>query len=144
MANYGLAYQARSLAAVHDREERVRFVVGTLNLREENEVHLVREEGGGSNGGRANSAAIAVPPPPSYSSLTPFPSAPFLLQIEYDQETDTIRCEAVFSHKHEIWDLAPCPYDPSLLFTVYNTGEVSRGEGGGGEGRRGSAGGLAA
>lgn len=41
----------------------------------------------------------------------------------YDEGSEKLTCTQIWEHsKGELWDLAPCPWDPSLLFTVYNTG----------------------
>lgn len=53
-------------------------------------------------------------------------------------------CRAIWEHSAgELWHLAPCPKDPSLLFTVYNSGAefdatLWRLQGGQGEGKEGS------
>ncbi|KAL3686907.1 hypothetical protein R1sor_013216 [Riccia sorocarpa] len=35
-----------------------------------------------------------------------------------DNSSDII-CEGLYTHQHEIWDLAVCPFDPQLISTVY-------------------------
>eukprot|EP00899_Mesostigma_viride_P029513 jgi/Mesvir1/9747/Mv12210-RA.1 len=78
---YGLKYKARCIASqrAHDTVNS-RFLIGTLSLREDNELHLV----------------------------------------EYKSERDEIVCVGLYSHKHEVWDIAPSTFDPALVTTVYN------------------------
>ncbi|KAK3262816.1 hypothetical protein CYMTET_28348, partial [Cymbomonas tetramitiformis] len=57
-------------------------MIGTLCLREANEIHV----------------------------------------IDYDAESEAVKCVNLIPHQHEIWHLAPCPFDPVKLFTCYNTG----------------------
>lgn len=78
--SYGLKFQARCVAAQQGAEEDYsRFLVGTLSLREDNEIHV----------------------------------------IQYAENNSDITCEGLYSHPHEIWDLATCPYDSRLFSTVY-------------------------
>jgi hypothetical protein len=42
--------------------------------------------------------------------------------VEFTEENNELVCEQVYSHPQEIWSLSPCPYDPALVFTVYNKG----------------------
>uniref|UniRef100_A0A0D6R6Q8 EIPR1-like beta-propeller domain-containing protein n=1 Tax=Araucaria cunninghamii TaxID=56994 RepID=A0A0D6R6Q8_ARACU len=81
---YGLKYQARCIANVigDSQSQQTSFLVGTLSLREENEVHLIQ--------------------------LSPFGSE--------------LTCEGLYSHPHEIWDLASCPFDLRIFSTVYASG----------------------
>mmetsp|Transcript_19738 Transcript_19738/g.33910 ORF Transcript_19738/g.33910 Transcript_19738/m.33910 type:complete len:374 (-) Transcript_19738:58-1179(-) len=81
-AIYHLKFQSRCIAAQLGDSDRNRFLVGTINLREENELHL----------------------------------------IEFNEESNEITCERVYSHPNEIWHISPCPSNPALVFTVYNTG----------------------
>lgn len=46
---YGVKYQARSIAAVAGEKHHTQFLVGTLSLREENEVHLIQLADDGSD-----------------------------------------------------------------------------------------------
>lgn len=91
-AIYGLTSKARSIEAVYapedsDENVRSRFVIGTLNFNEENEIKLVEVN-------------------------------------EDDPDKPEIQELASYSHPGEIWSMAPCPYDPSLLFTCYDTQAV--------------------
>lgn len=91
-AIYGLTSKARSIEAVYapedsDEDVRSRFVIGTLNFNEENEIKLVEVN-------------------------------------EDDPDKPEIQEIASYSHPGEIWSMAPCPYDPSLLFTCYDTHAV--------------------
>lgn len=79
---YGVKYQARCIAAVTADLQHTCFLVGTLSLREENEVHLIR----------------------------------------YTGSSGDLTCEGLYSHQHEIWDLACCPFDPLIFSTVHASG----------------------
>jgi len=78
---YGLTNKARCLAAQVGDLDNVRFLVGTLCLKEENEVHLIEV---------------------------------------YEEERD-VKCLNIFTHPSEIWFLSPCPSNPDLFFTCYNS-----------------------
>ncbi|GAB4828423.1 WD repeat-containing protein dwa2 [Ancistrocladus abbreviatus] len=80
---YGLKYQARCIADVKADTDHTSFITGTLSLKEENEVHLIRLASGGTE----------------------------------------LICEGLFSHPHEIWDLASCPFDQRIFSTVFLNGE---------------------
>lgn len=45
---YGLKYQARCIADVKADTDHTSFITGTLSLKEENEVHLIRLSSGGT------------------------------------------------------------------------------------------------
>ncbi|KAL6077337.1 EARP and GARP complex-interacting protein 1 [Balamuthia mandrillaris] len=81
---YGLSMKARCLTAQTGETDRNRFLIGTLGLREENEVHL----------------------------------------IEIVEDSEELQWERVgqYPHPKEVWNIAPCPSDPDLFFTCYNTG----------------------
>eukprot|EP00741_Cyanophora_paradoxa_P006687 tig00001030_g6468.t1 len=83
---YHLKFQSRCISAVVGDTDNNKFLVGTLNLREENEVHL----------------------------------------LQFNEDVNEVRCERVYSHQHEIWDIAPCPSDAGLFFTCYNTGSETK------------------
>ena len=178
---YGVKFQARCLAPVVADKTRSRFLIGTLSLREENEVRALS---------RAVITTHFVLDPPikpgwfvldasfchsespflrllihhdshavnfSLFSLPPLPSdSPPLLKegrllrgriyahfflpssrlssssllypqihlIELSEDGYSVTCEGLFRHQHEIWDLATCPFDDSLISTVYSSGEL--------------------
>ncbi|KAJ7545731.1 hypothetical protein O6H91_08G007500 [Diphasiastrum complanatum] len=80
--SYGVKYQARCITAVRADTHRTRFLVGTLSLREENEVHVIQLSDNGAD----------------------------------------LRCEGLYTHQPEIWDLASCPFDALMISTVYASG----------------------
>jgi len=82
---YGLPLKARCLVAQAGETERNCFFVGSLSLREENELHLI--------------------------------------EVKDDTAQLDVTCAGQFAHPKEIWHIAPCPSDPLLLFTCYNTGQ---------------------
>ncbi|KAK7846135.1 wd repeat-containing protein dwa2 [Quercus suber] len=45
---YGLKYQARCISDVKADTDHTSFITGTLSLKEENEVHLIRVSSGGT------------------------------------------------------------------------------------------------
>lgn len=45
--------------------------------------------------------------------------------LEFDADTDTLRREASFWHKPEVWAIAPSPEDARLFITVHNDGGQS-------------------
>jgi WD40 repeat protein len=79
-AIYGISYKTRSLGAQFGTEK-LRFFVGTLSLKERNQIH----------------------------------------HIEVTDDVTEIRRLAIYEHPFEIWSIAPCPSDKTLLVTVYNT-----------------------
>ncbi|RWR90594.1 WD repeat-containing protein DWA2 [Cinnamomum micranthum f. kanehirae] len=81
---YGLKYQARCITDVKADFDHTTFLAGTLSLKEENEVHLIRLSAPGTE----------------------------------------LICEGLFSHQHEIWDLASCPFDERIFSTVFVSGET--------------------
>jgi len=81
-AIYGLKYQCRTVAARLGDQERHSFLVGTVNPKEDNEVH----------------------------------------SIVFDEDSNEIKCQAVYSHPAEVWSLAPCPSHADLFFSTYSTG----------------------
>ncbi|EFJ30103.1 WD40 repeat protein [Selaginella moellendorffii] len=76
---YGVKYQARCIAAVVADTQRTRFLVGTLSLREENEIHL----------------------------------------LQIGDKTGALAFDGLYTHPSEIWGLSACPFDVSILSTVY-------------------------
>ena len=42
-----------------------------------------------------------------------------LHQVEFNEETGDIRCARVYEHPEEVWHIAPCPTDPTLVTTVH-------------------------
>ena len=46
--------------------------------------------------------------------------------LEYEEDGNTVKAAAVYPHRPEIWDIAPAPHDPALLFTVYNDASGAR------------------
>ena len=42
--------------------------------------------------------------------------------LEFDEESNTLGCVAVYRHPKEIWSISPSPRDSQTLFTCYNTG----------------------
>ncbi|KAJ1654262.1 hypothetical protein IWQ61_005779 [Dispira simplex] len=77
---YGLRYQARCLTAVTASKDTTQFLVGTVGLQHDNELHL----------------------------------------LTLDSE-ETYLSSVVCRHPSEIWDIASCPFDERLLFTVSKT-----------------------
>eukprot|EP01029_Cantina_marsupialis_P012832 TRINITY_DN2839_c0_g1_i2.p1 TRINITY_DN2839_c0_g1~~TRINITY_DN2839_c0_g1_i2.p1 ORF type:complete len:319 (-),score=61.65 TRINITY_DN2839_c0_g1_i2:53-1009(-) len=41
-------------------------------------------------------------------------------RLTYSERSESIECEAVYEHEHEIWDMALNPTDTKQIFTVYN------------------------
>ena len=75
--------KAKCLSSVLGDTTRDRFLVGTMCLHSDNEIHL----------------------------------------IEYKEDLDDVSRVAIYSHPHEIWNIAPCPSRPNLFFTVYHNGK---------------------
>ncbi|GKV16159.1 hypothetical protein SLEP1_g26841 [Rubroshorea leprosula] len=73
---YGLKYQADT--------DHTSFITGTLSLKEDNEVHLIR----------------------------------------FSSDRTELKCEGLFSHPNEIWDLVSCPFDQRMLSTVFFTASL--------------------
>ena len=44
--------------------------------------------------------------------------------LSKDEDTETLTCKGVYSHKQEIWDIASSPSLETLFFTVYNAGDT--------------------
>ncbi len=56
----------------------------------------------------------------------PSPPASFLqlhlIEVKDDVGNLDVTCVGVYNHPKEIWHIAPCPTNPQLVFTCYNTG----------------------
>ena len=76
--------QARCLVALEGDTDRNRFVVGSLDLRGDNELHV----------------------------------------IEFNEDTNEVWCQNVFTHPQEVWHLATCPAPEhtELVITTSSTG----------------------
>lgn len=99
-ATYELRQETRALAAVLGEQERHLFMVGSLLLREENEVlravgrcHARRQPGG---------LQIHV--------------------VEYEETSGSVNCVQILNHPNEVWGIACCPANPRILCTTFNTG----------------------
>ena len=49
-----------------------------------------------------------------------------LFLLEYEEDSNSLASKAVYAHPHEVWDLAPAPHDPALVFTVFNDASGER------------------
>ena len=139
----------RALAAVPDANKS-RFVVGSLSMRDENQVRArarraqaalfaapgaawrspaaaagARDAHGYPAGLRAQALCGSEPRRTGARPQLPHRAyAPRRAQVhllEYDEESNSVRAQ-LYGHKHEVWHLAPSPTNPSLLATCYNDG----------------------
>lgn len=83
-ASYQLKQQARCITAVEGDTDHNKFVVCSLELREENELHV----------------------------------------LEFNEDTNEVWCQRVYSHPNEVWECAACPAPEhaELFFTTHASG----------------------
>jgi hypothetical protein len=43
--------------------------------------------------------------------------------LEYLEEKKDVKCNRLFKHEHEIWNLNPSPTNENIFFSIYNTGD---------------------
>ena len=43
--------------------------------------------------------------------------------LDFDEDVNSLNCKTVFIHPEEIYEISPCPADPSLFFTVHGASD---------------------